>query len=135
MLLPFHRLTLLVHVSQKVFANNALFSKIMPHTYPSTYLEMEELQLKLLEKQLTTKFFILGRKGHFFQKMTAPSKKSYSPKYVYWYQCFNVWKMVGAKKFGTRPAQSFRHSIDSHKNVCAAHTCYMMCIIPQMKSC
>ncbi len=30
-------------------------------------------------------FFILGKKGHFFQKMVAPSKKSYSPKYVYWY--------------------------------------------------
>ncbi len=24
-------------------------------------------------------------------------KKRYSPKYVYWYQCFSVWKMVGAK--------------------------------------
>ncbi len=43
-------------------------------------------------------FFILGKKGHFLKKkMAAPLKKSYSPKYVYWYQCFSVWKMVGAK--------------------------------------
>ncbi len=70
---------------KKVFANNAIFSKIMsqskdflglskPQIYPSTYLEVEELQLRLLEKQLTTKFFILGQKGHFSQKMVAPWK-------------------------------------------------------------
>ncbi len=29
---------------------------------------MEELQLRLLEKQLMAKFFILGQKGHFFPK-------------------------------------------------------------------
>ncbi len=29
--------------------------------------------------------------------MAAPSKKSYSPTYVYWNQCFSVWKMVGGK--------------------------------------
>ncbi len=60
-------------------------------------------------------FFILGQKGHFFSKMAAASKKSYSPKYVYWYQCFSVWKMVGAKSsvHGRLP-QRFRHSIDSH---------------------
>ncbi len=58
-------------------------------------------------------FFSLGQKDKFWhKKMAAPSKKSYSPKYVYWYQCFSVWKMVGAKSLvhGTR----FRHSIDSH---------------------
>ncbi len=60
-------------------------------------------------------FLILGQKGHFFQKMAAPSKKCYSPKYVYWYQCYSVWKMVGAKSsVHGRPAQCFRHSIDSH---------------------
>ncbi len=33
-----------------------------------------------------------------FQKeMVAPSKKCYNPKSVYWYQCFSVLKMVGAK--------------------------------------
>ncbi len=42
------------------FAKHAIFSKIMliqaPYI-PSTHLEMEELQLRLLEKQLPTKFF------------------------------------------------------------------------------
>ncbi len=51
-----------------------------------------------------------GKKAIFPPKMVAPSKKGYSPKYVYWYQCFNVWKMVGVKS----SAQRFRHSIDSH---------------------
>ncbi len=61
-----------------------------PYIYSSTYLQMEELQLRLLEKQLTTKFFILGQKGHFFSKNGGTIKKGYSPKYVYWYQCFSV---------------------------------------------
>ncbi len=57
----------------------------MPHIYPSIYLEIEELQLRLLEKQLMTKFFLFwGKKAIFFAKMAAPSKKCYSPKYVYW---------------------------------------------------
>ncbi len=62
---------------KKVFANNAIFSKIMsqskeyfwlikPQIYPSTYLEMEELQLRLLEKQLTIKLFCFGAKRPFF---------------------------------------------------------------------
>ncbi len=36
-----------------------------------------------------------GKKAIFSQKNVASSKKCYSPKYVYWYQCFSVWKMVG----------------------------------------
>ncbi len=35
-------------------------------------------------------FLYWDKKAIFFQKMAVPSKKSYSPKYVYWYQCFNV---------------------------------------------
>ncbi len=35
-------------------------------------------------------FLILGQKGHFFPKNGRTIKNSYSPKYVYWYQCFNV---------------------------------------------
>ncbi len=69
---------------KKVFANNAIFSKIMSQSkdfslvnpnpkYPRTYLEMEEPQLRLLEKRLTTKFFIFwGKKDIFSQKMVAP---------------------------------------------------------------
>ncbi len=34
--------------------------------------------------------FILGQKGHFFSKNGGTIKKSDSPKYVYWYQCFSV---------------------------------------------
>ncbi len=41
-------------------------------------------------------FFYFGPKMPFFsQKMAAPSKKSYSPKYVYWYQCYS--KIVSLK--------------------------------------
>ncbi len=36
---------------------------------------MEELQLRLLEKQLMTVFFILGQKGHFFLKNGGTIKK------------------------------------------------------------
>ncbi len=35
-------------------------------------------------------FLFWGKKAIFSQKMGAPSKKYYSPKYVYWYKCFNV---------------------------------------------
>ncbi len=64
-------------VKKTFFAINALFSKIMSQSndlfwliqaqiYPSTYLEMEELQLMLLEKQLRTKsFFYFGAKRQF----------------------------------------------------------------------
>ncbi len=70
-----------------IFYNNVPIKRI----YPSIYLEMEELQLRLLEKQLMTKFFLFwGKKAIFAQKLAAPSKKGYSPKYVYWYQCFSV---------------------------------------------
>ncbi len=56
---------------------------------------MEELQLRLLEKQLTTKFFlILGQKGHFFPQKWWHHEKRYSPKSVYCYKCFSVWKKV-----------------------------------------
>ncbi len=41
------------------------------------------------------KFFLFwGKKAIFFQKMVAPSKKPYSPKYVYWYQCFDAKSLV-----------------------------------------
>ncbi len=51
-------------------------SPIYKYIYPSTYLEMEELQLRLLEKQLATIFVLFwGKKAIFSQKMAAPSKK------------------------------------------------------------
>ncbi len=45
--------------------------------YPSTYLEMEELQLRLLEKQLTTKFFLFSvQKAIFLSKNGGTIKKT-----------------------------------------------------------
>ncbi len=35
-------------------------------------------------------FLFCDKKAIFSPKIAAPSKKSYSPKYVYWYKCFSV---------------------------------------------
>ncbi len=82
---------------------------------------MEELQLRLLEKQLTTKFFLFrGKKATFFQKMAAPSKKvialnMYIGTNVLMYERWLVLKVrYTAGRLAGRPAQRFRHSIDSH---------------------
>ncbi len=40
------------------------------------YAEIKDLQRRLLEKQLTTKFFILEQKGHFLQKNGGTIKKT-----------------------------------------------------------
>ncbi len=74
---------------------------------------MEELQLRLLKKQLMTIFFNFGAKRIFFsQKWWHHQKKVIT---LNMYIGFNVWKMVGAKSLvHGRPAQRFRHSIDSH---------------------
>ncbi len=42
-------------------------------------------------------FYMLWTKGHFFPENGDTIKKGYSPRSVYWYQCFSVWKTVGAK--------------------------------------
>ncbi len=46
--------------------------------------------IKASRKTAHDSFFYFGAKRRHHQK------KGYSPKYVYWYQCFDVWKMVGA---------------------------------------
>ncbi len=92
------------------FAKNAIFSKIMPQSkylfwliqapYISKHISRNGgATIKASWKTAHDKVFFLfwGKKAIFPQKMAAPSKKSYSRKYVYWYQCFNVWKMVGTK--------------------------------------
>ncbi len=33
-------------------------------------------------------------KGHFYQKIVVPLKQSISHKFVHWYQCFCLWKML-----------------------------------------
>ncbi len=110
---------------KKVFANNAIFSKIMSQSKDLFWL----IQAPYISKHISRNggatikdsgktvhnkvFFILGYKVHFFSKNGGTIKKGYSPKYVYWYQC--VCKMVSAKSLvHGRPAQRFRHSIDSH---------------------
>ncbi len=82
---------------------------------------MEELQLRLLEKQLTTKFLYFGAKRPFvFKKMATPSKKvialnMYIGTNVLMYERWLVLKVrYTAGWRGGQPAQRFRHSIDSH---------------------
>ncbi len=48
---------------------------------------MDELQLSYSSRQ---SFLFWGKKAIFAQEMAAQSKKSYSPKYVYWYEWFSV---------------------------------------------
>ncbi len=115
------------------FAKNAIFSKIMSQSKELFWL----IQAPYISKHLSTNggapikasrkttqdkvFFYFGGKK-------ALSNKSYSPKYVYWYKCFSVWKMVGAKSsVHGWPAQRFRHSIDSH--------CLCMWVKNQAKTC
>ncbi len=126
------------------FAKNAIFSKIMSQSkemfwliqapYISKHISRNGgATIKASRKTAHNKDFLFwGKKAIFFPKMVAPSKKSYSPKYVYWYQCFSVWKMVGAKSsvhswpLG-RQAQRFHNFIDSY--------CLCMWVNKQFKSC
>ncbi len=78
---------------------------------------MEELQLRFLEKQLTTKYFlILGQKSHFFEKKWRHHQKkvialnTYIGTNVLVYERWLVLKV-------RYTAQHFRHSIDSHMHV------------------
>ncbi len=96
-------------VFKKVFANNAIFSKIMSQSKDFFWLiqapniskhisRNRGATIKLSRKTAHDKVFYLGGKRPFFlKKWWHHQKKGYSPKYVYWYQCFSVWKMVGAK--------------------------------------
>ncbi len=105
------------------FAKNAIFSKIMSQSQDcfwliqAPYLEMEELQLRLLEKQLTTKFFILGQKGHFFSKNVGTIKKKVIALNMYIGSnvlVYERWLMLKVQ-FQLGPlAQHFCHSIDLH---------------------
>ncbi len=46
--------------------------------------------IKTSQKKKKKKKLFWGKRAIFAQKMAAPSKNSYSPKYVSWYQCFSV---------------------------------------------
>ncbi len=93
------------------FAKNAIFSKIMSQSkdfwgliqtpYISKHISRNgRATIKTSRKTLHDKvFFILGQKGQFLLKKWRHHKK----------------KLVGAKiSVHSWPAQSFRHSIDSH---------------------
>ncbi len=91
-----------VCVKNRFFAQNALFSKIMSQLKdvfgliqaPNISKHISRnggATIKAYRKTAHDKVFLFwGKKAIFAQKMAAPSKKSYSPKYVYWYQCFSV---------------------------------------------
>ncbi len=84
------------------FAKNAIVSKIMSQSkdifwliqapYISKHISRNGgATIKASRKTAHDKVFLFwGKRAIFFQKMAAPSKKSDSPKYVYWYQCFSV---------------------------------------------
>ncbi len=78
---------------KKVFANNAIFSKIMSQSKNIFWVIQAPniskhicrnggTTIKASRKTAHNVFFILGQNAIFSQKMLAPSKKSYSPKYV-----------------------------------------------------
>ncbi len=79
---------------------------------------MEELQLRFLEKQLTTKFCYFGAKRLFFstKKWRHHQKKvialnTYIGTNVLVYE---RWLVLKVRYTAGRWAQRFRHSIDSH---------------------
>ncbi len=109
------------------FPKNSIFSKIMSQSkdwfwliqalYISKHISRNGgATIKASRKTVHDKvFLILGQKGHFFQKMAAPSKKVIALNTYIGTNVFSVWKMVGAKSSEHgQPAQRFRHSIDSH---------------------
>ncbi len=104
-------------VKNPFFAKNAVFSKtnvsnktlfwLIQAPNMSKHISRNKgATIRASRKTAHDKYFYFGAKNPFFlQKMVAPSKISYSPKSVYWYQCFRVWKMVGAKNsVHSRPA-------------------------------
>ncbi len=76
-------MTKILYLKKTVFTNNTMFSKIMSQSkdffwliqapiYPSTYLQMEELQLRLQKKLMTNLFLFWGKKAIFTPQMVAP---------------------------------------------------------------
>ncbi len=81
------------------FAKNAIFSKIMSQSKDFIWL----IQAPYISKHISRNggatikasrktahdkvVFILGQKSYFFSRNGDTTKKFYSPKYVYWYQC------------------------------------------------
>ncbi len=89
-----------------VFANNAIFSKIMSQSKYFFWLFQAPniskhisrnggATIKYSRKTAHDNVFLnFGAKRPFFPKIWWYHEKRYSPKSVYWYQCFSVWKKV-----------------------------------------
>ncbi len=77
----------------KIMSQTILFLSIQAPNMSKHISRNKEAIIKasrLLEKQLMIKKKIFQAKRPFLPKNGEPSKKCYSPKSVYWYQCFNV---------------------------------------------
>ncbi len=98
--------------------SKVFFWLIQAHIYPSTYLEMEELQLRLLDKQLTTKIFLFSdKKAIFFLKKWRHHQKKVKALNMYIgtnVLVYERWLVLKVRYMAGWPAQRFRHSIDSH---------------------
>ncbi len=91
------------------FAKNAIFSKIMSQSKDL----FQVIQAPYISKHISRN----GGATIKASRKTAHDKVFFyfRAKSVYWYQCFDVWKMVGAKSsVHGRPAHRFRRSVDSH---------------------
>ncbi len=89
-------------VKNPFFVKHALFSKIMSQSKdffgliqaPNISKHISRnggATIKASQKTAHDKVLLFwGKNAIFSQKMAAPYKRSYSPKYVYWYQCFIV---------------------------------------------
>ncbi len=71
------------------------FFLLIQAPYISKHISRNEgATIKASRKTAHDKVFLFwicwGKKAIFLPKMAAPSKTSYSPKYVYWYQYFTV---------------------------------------------
>ncbi len=72
-------------VKKTFFAKNALFLKTKIQNMSKHISRNRGATIKASRKTVHDKVFILGQKNIF-----GNIKKGYSPKSVYWYQCFSV---------------------------------------------
>ncbi len=86
---------------KKVFANNAIFSKIKSKSKDFFWLIQAPniskpisrnggATIEASRKTAHDRFFYFGAKRPFFPNKWWHHEEHYSPKSVYWYQCFSV---------------------------------------------
>ncbi len=102
-------------VKNPFFAKNTLFSK---KNVSNIYLEIKELQLRLLEKQLMTTFCLFwGKKAFFPNKWWHDQKKVIIALNLYIgtnVLVYDRWLVLKVWYMADWPAQHFRHYINSH---------------------